>query len=127
MKDYKLSEIKKICEKYSTDYDRFCEKCPLGNGVCGEIENAPATWEIDEKEKENAELQKQVDKLKEQFLLTCENCHLKKDIELLKYQKEQAVKEFAEKVKMAFYYEFDEIIPSIMSDKIDELLKEYEK
>lgn len=36
------------------------------------------------------------------------------------------MKEFAEKVKMAFYYEFDEIIPSIMSDKIDELLKEYE-
>ncbi len=42
-------------------------------------------------------------------------------------QVKQAVKEFAEKVKMAFYYEFDEIIPSIMSDKIDELLKEYEK
>lgn len=39
----------------------------------------------------------------------------------------QAVKEFAEKVKMAFYYEFDEIMPSIMSDKIDELLKGYMK
>ena len=37
------------------------------------------------------------------------------------------LKQFAEKVKMAFYYEFDEIMPSIMSDKIDELLKEYEK
>ena len=45
----------------------------------------------------------------------------------VKEQKEQAVKEFAEKIKMAFYYEFDEIIPSIISDKIDELLKEYEK
>lgn len=41
--------------------------------------------------------------------------------------RKNAVKEFAEKAKMAFYYEFDEIIPSIMSDKIDELLKEYEK
>lgn len=50
MKDYKLSEIKKICEKYSTDYDRFCEKCPLRNNVCRELEVAPATWEIDEKE-----------------------------------------------------------------------------
>ena len=29
------------------------------------------------------------------------------------------LKQFAEKVKMAFYYEFDEIMPSIMSDKID--------
>ena len=45
----------------------------------------------------------------------------------LKQYKVQAVKEFAENVKMAFFYEFDEIIPSIMSDKIDELLKEYEK
>ena len=36
----------------------------------------------------------------------------------------QAVKEFAKRVKMAFYYEFDELIPSIMSDKIDELVKE---
>lgn len=36
----------------------------------------------------------------------------------------EAVKEFAEKVKMAFYYEFDEIIPSIMADKIDNLVKE---
>lgn len=36
----------------------------------------------------------------------------------------EAVKEFAERVKMAFYYEFDELIPSIMSDKIDELVKE---
>ena len=35
-----------------------------------------------------------------------------------------AVREFAENVKMAFYYEFDELIPSIMADKIDELVKE---
>lgn len=35
-----------------------------------------------------------------------------------------AVKEFAESVKMAFYYEFDELIPSIMADKIDELIEE---
>ena len=34
------------------------------------------------------------------------------------------LKQFAERVKMEFYYEFDEIIPSIMSDKIDKILKE---
>lgn len=39
--------------------------------------------------------------------------------------RKETAKEFAEKVKMAFYYEFDEIIPSIMADKIDELLNEY--
>lgn len=34
------------------------------------------------------------------------------------------LKHFAERVKMEFYYEFDELIPSIMSDKIDKILKE---
>lgn len=38
--------------------------------------------------------------------------------------RKQAVIEFAERVKMAFYYEFDELIPSTMADKIDELVKE---
>lgn len=38
--------------------------------------------------------------------------------------RKQAVKEFAERVKMAFYYEFDELIPSTMADKIDALVKE---
>ena len=38
--------------------------------------------------------------------------------------KTEAVKEFAEKIKLEFYYEFDEIIPSIMADKIDNLVKE---
>lgn len=34
------------------------------------------------------------------------------------------IKEFADRVKMAFYYEFDELIPSIMADTIDNLVKE---
>lgn len=37
-------------------------------------------------------------------------------------QRKQVVREFAERVKNAFYAEFDEIIPSIMANKIDELL-----
>ena len=38
--------------------------------------------------------------------------------------RKQAVKEFAERVKMEFYYEFDELIPYIIADKIDELVEE---
>lgn len=42
---------------------------------------------------------------------------------------EKGLKDLAERIKLDFYYEFDEAIPSIMSDKIDksveELLKEY--
>ena len=35
------------------------------------------------------------------------------------------VEKFVEEIKLEFYREFDEIIPSIMADKIDELKKKY--
>ena len=34
-----------------------------------------------------------------------------------------AMKALAEDIKMAFYYEFDELIPSVMADKIDSLVE----
>lgn len=37
---------------------------------------------------------------------------------------EALMRELAEKIKLEFYYEFDEIIPSIMADKIDEVVDE---
>ena len=43
-----------------------------------------------------------------------------------KTAKIEAIKEFAERVKLEFYYQFDELIPSIMADKIDNLVKEME-
>lgn len=49
-------------------------------------------------------------------------------VDLLKkqefYEKEKLTK-FAERIKMEFYYQFDELIPSIMANKIDETLKEF--
>ena len=38
--------------------------------------------------------------------------------------RKETAENFTERVKMAFYYEFDELIPSIMADKIDEICKE---
>lgn len=38
--------------------------------------------------------------------------------------RKETAEKFAERVKMAFYYHFDELIPSIMADKIDEICKE---
>ena len=40
------------------------------------------------------------------------------------YAKSEAVKEFAQRVKNTFYYHFDELIPSIMADEIDNIIKE---
>lgn len=42
----------------------------------------------------------------------------------LRANRTKAVKEVAERIKTAFYCEFEELIPSIMADKIDEIVKE---
>lgn len=47
----------------------------------------------------------------------------KTDIQIQKEKKELAEK-LAERIKNEFYIEFDEIIPSIMADRIDEIVKE---
>lgn len=44
-------------------------------------------------------------------------------IERMEATRKETAEKFAERVKMAFYYEFDELIPSIMADKIDEICK----
>ena len=47
----------------------------------------------------------------------------KTDIQIQKEKKELAEK-LAERIKNEFYIQFNEIIPSIMADKIDEIVKE---
>ena len=42
----------------------------------------------------------------------------------LNEDEKKILEEFADKIKMRFYYNFDEIIPSIMSDEIDKILEE---
>ena len=70
-------------------------------------------------EQQKAEIERLQEEVKE---------HIKKGVAKRKYDRalieKEAVKEFAEDVKMAFYYQFDELIPSIMADKIDDLVKE---
>lgn len=39
--------------------------------------------------------------------------------------KTKALKRLADAIRLEFYREYDELIPSIMSDKIDELVKEF--
>ena len=47
----------------------------------------------------------------------------KADIQTQKEKKELAEK-LAERIKNEFYIQFDEIIPSIMADQIDKIVKE---
>lgn len=69
-------------------------------------------WHKADEAKTNAIMQKnRADMLKEK------NTNLQEGLK-------KAVKDVAERIKMAFYYEFDELIPSTMADKIDEIVKE---
>ena len=106
-KKQQIEEMARVACEYFGYYmvDKPCKKCKIYDKHCYTIHKAEILY--------NAGYRK-ID----------ENCAVITKGELKQY-KVQAVREFAEKVKMAFFYEFDEIIPSIMSDKIDELLKEY--
>lgn len=53
-----------------------------------------------------------------------ENAQRALEVTLEEIQK--ARKDIAERVKLAFYYHFEELIPSIMEDEIDKILKELE-
>ena len=70
---------------------------------------------IDKQEKEIECLENAVEML---------NCELDMAKDCIPEQRAEVIKEFAENIKLEFYKEFDEIIPSIMADKIDNLVKE---
>lgn len=56
--------------------------------------------------------------------LVRQNKKLKAENAALRERLEKAVEDVAERIKIEFYYEFDELIPSTMADKIDEIVKE---
>ena len=62
-----------------------------------------------------------------QFLPWWKNERIKEleaENDVLRERMNKTVTDIAERIKMEFYYEFDELIPSIMADKIDEIVKE---
>lgn len=75
--------------------------------------------QVEHIEAENTELRARLEKA---VVLTPEE--RAEEMRLANEERKQAVKEFAERIKMAFYYEFDELIPSTMADKIDGIVKE---
>lgn len=53
MKDYKLSDIKRVCEKCNDDYDSpFCNDCPLISVCSTIVQCSPFKWDIDEEVKD---------------------------------------------------------------------------
>lgn len=141
MESEKVKEIKKALEAYGNDnkgitilrsgeiqsisytdiltYINELEKCSeKWQKLCADEVALNKTFrdKINELESENEKLNK---------IFTYDKSMRDRCFDFIKNTKEQALKQFAERVKMEFYYEFDELIPSIMKGKIDKILKEF--
>lgn len=89
------------------------ECCGLNKDCCNEFPYAKDTIALINRQK--AEIERLKDKVLSQP---------KTVPKLIKQIKAEAIKEFAENVKTEFYTQFDELIPSIMADRIDSLVEE---
>ena len=123
MKEYERITLKGVSSLGNKLYQRLSElEDKIENG-----ELVSKDWHDEQvlhAESEIERLKAERDKIHENYVAILKhNAYLRNE---LRESKIEAVKAFAQQVKNAFYAEFDELIPSIMADKIDELLKEYE-
>lgn len=117
MTDNEIIKALECCSKSSHFGECFKNQCPLvsENGCkVGKETLYPYLLDIINRQKE------EIEELKKGFTADADFFASEYDLKI----KYEAIKEFAKQVKMAFYYEFDELIPSIMADKIDNLVKE---
>nr|DAK85081.1 MAG TPA: hypothetical protein [Caudoviricetes sp.] len=99
--------------------------------VCEDVEGFAAKWK-EQVVNEIGRLETQITALWHKAVETKTDAIMQKNrADMLKEKNtnlqeglKKAVEDVAERIKMAFYYEFDELIPSTMADKIDEIVKE---
>lgn len=121
MKDEEIIKALELCSD-TTIEDGHCKICPLKDACYGE-EGLHAL------EKAALDLiqrqQKEIERLSN--FVTEERCReIAKEYfkPIVKQLMAVIIKEFAEAVKLEFYKEFEEIIPSVMAERIDRLVKE---
>ena len=106
------NEIIKALEYCYADKNN-CKRCPyMAVDKCHKVHTKDTLDLINRLQAENERLKRLLDDSDGKYNLCAKRFY------------KEGVKEFAERVKLEFYYEFDELIPSIMADKIDNLLKE---
>lgn len=107
-------DVGMIVKAFECCMNDTCDKCPFGEVecnalVCERFVNEKTLDLIRRLQDENERLEN-----KNSVLMAMNKG--------LKAQHKAEVKQIGEQIKMAFYYEFDELIPSIMADKIDEIV-----
>ena len=102
----------------------FCAGCPIdNNGDCRtELYSAVIDF-IEQQENSIEHLKKQLEIADEETQLA-HKANITYVIEC-EESKKNALKKLGERIKLEFYAYFDELIPSIMADKIDELVNEF--
>lgn len=103
----KDAEIKGLVDGWSKDQDRFEKLCAEKDAEIERLTINMNAYGLTAKNLANDFADYQAD--------------VKMDIAAARAE---AITEFAERVKLEFYREFDEIIPSIMADKIDQIAQE---
>lgn len=125
------SEIIKALECCTTTKGG-CKECPMKGYEKVDCQLIAATEAYKLINRQQAEIERLNIELKTMrgaangFKAEVEKLQTEKDLFIRNYSnfQKELLKEFAERVKTAFCAEFDELIPSIMADKIDEIYKE---
>lgn len=114
-------DIIKAIECCSTD---FCVGCPLGDkdpNDCANELNSEIISFIERQESSIEHLKKQLE-IADKETQAAHKTYIAYVIECEERRK-KSIEKLGEDIKIEFYKNFDELIPSIMSDKIDELVK----
>lgn len=102
----------------------FCAGCPIDNdnGDC-RTELYSAVIDFIEKQESDKEYLQKLLKIANEETQLAHKATINYVIEC-EESKKNALKQLAEDIKIEFYKEFEELIPSIMADKIDKLVRE---
>ena len=126
MTDNEIIKALECCKDVSA---KTCRDCPFYNFHSANCVTVLAEKSLDLIERRQTE----IDELRKIIADGCENSELIYPVlttlrsyvlDDFRKQRTEAVKEFAQRVKNAFYYHFDELIPSIMADEIDKIMEE---
>lgn len=103
----------------------FCAGCPIDNdnGDC-RTELYSAVIDFIEKQESDKEYLQKLLKIANEETQLAHKATINYVIEC-EESKKNALKQLAEDIKIEFYKEFEELIPSIMADKIDKLVNEF--
>lgn len=122
-KEVKILTKEQIIKSIECCEADFCAGCPIGNNGNCRTELYSAVIDFIEKQESDKEYLQKLLKIANEETQLAHKATINYVIEC-EESKKNALKQLAEDIKIEFYKEFEELIPSIMADKIDKLVRE---